>query len=84
MFGGQCQQVIKLFDMKFNVKQLIDDCGGVANLSKTIGVSRITPYRWIQQDMITTTKLSEIKKHFTLDVDLYFEEDKNGNGKPGA
>lgn len=84
MFGGQCQQVIKLFDMKFNVKQLIDDCGGVANLSKTIGVSRTTPYRWIQQDMITTTKLSEIKKHFALDVDLYFEEDKNGNGKPGA
>ena len=34
--------------------------------------------------MITTTKLSEIKKHFALDVDLYFEEDKNGNGKPGA
>jgi len=47
-------------------------------------VSRTTPYRWVQQDMITTTKLSEIKKHFSLDVDMYFEEDENGNGKPGA
>ena len=34
--------------------------------------------------MITTTKLSEIKKHFALDVDMYFEEDENGNGKPSA
>ena len=84
MFSIQCQQVINLSNMKFNVKQLIEDCGGVTRLAQTIGVSRTTPYRWMQQDMITTTKLSEIKKHFALDVDMYFEEDENGNGKPSA
>ena len=70
--------------MKFNVKKLIDDCGGGSNLAKTIGVSRTSPYRWMDQDMITSTKLSDIKKHFALDVDIYFEEDKHGDGKSSS
>ena len=73
--------------MTFNIEQLIEDCGGAAALARDIGVSRTTPYRWIQQGMISSRMLVAIKKgrpDITIDDYIQGEKDVRQNVKRSA
>lgn len=65
------------------IKEMVDDCGGASALAKNIGVSRTTPYRWINQGALSSRALNKIKAAYpTLDMNKYFsEEEHDGNNK---
>jgi len=64
--------------MNFNIAKLIEDCGGASKLAASLGVARTTPYRWLQQGMISSRMLVRIKQSQpTINIDNYIEGDSN-------
>ena len=46
---------------QYDVKKLIEDCGGVAEVAKATGKNRTQPYRWVKTNKVTTEILASIK-----------------------
>jgi len=44
----------------FNVRQLVDDCGGVSEVARSTGKSRTQPYRWIKTNTVTSDVLARL------------------------
>ena len=58
---------------KFNVKQLIDDCGGAKEVARLTEKFRTAPYRWQNQGFVTTRVLEVLKtKNPKLNINKYF------------
>jgi|GEM_PF-1890590 len=58
---------------RFDVAKLVADLGGPAYLARVIGVSRTTPYRWINRSYLSSPVMERIKDAFpTLNLDPYF------------
>ena len=59
---------------KLNIKRLVTDLGGVKITSLKLGLSRTTPYRWIEQGHMSTRILEEIKTmNPEIDINKYME-----------
>ena len=68
--------------MGFNIAKLIEDCGGASALAASLGVARTTPYRWLQQGMISSRMLVRIKESQpTINIDDYIEGDSHEKGR---
>lgn len=64
--------------MSFDIEKLVADCGGASALAQQLGVSRTTPYRWINQGMISSRMLARIKQcQPTITIDDYIEGNIN-------
>lgn len=61
--------------MRFDIRRLITDLGGAANVASTLRITRTIPYQWIDRDYISSTYLAKIKEaHPALDLDNYIVE----------
>ena len=62
------------------IKRLVEDLGGAAEVSRELGLSRTTPYRWIDQNSMNSKVLEQILAVWNIDLMDYFEvEDLNEN-----
>lgn len=60
--------------MEFNLKALIADLGGAAEVSRLLGKSRTTTYRYLKQGFMTTRELERIKEMKPdLNINDYFK-----------
>lgn len=60
--------------MRLNIARLVADLGGAASAATAAGVSRTTPYRWIERHFISSRVLERIKRSRPdLVIDDYFE-----------
>ncbi len=60
--------------MEFNLKALVTDLGGAAAVSKLLGKSRTSTYRYLKQGFMTTKELERIKEERPeLNLNTYFE-----------
>jgi len=58
---------------KFNVKQLITDCGGEKEVARLTNKFRTAPYRWANQGFVTTKVLEVLKtENPKLNINKYF------------
>lgn len=61
---------------QFDVKKMLSDLGGVSEVSRSMSLSRTTPYRWISQGHMTTRVLGRIKDlHPTINFNRYFRQE---------
>ncbi len=63
------------------IRRLIDDLGGAAEVSSRLSLSRTTPYRWINNGMISSKVLDLIVAEWAVDLMDYFDEGDVVNGK---
>lgn len=62
--------------VRMNIERMVNDLGGVAELTNKIGVVRTAPYRWIKSGYISNRVLEKIKTAYPLiDLNQYFERD---------
>jgi DNA-binding phage protein len=62
----------------FNVRRLVEDCGGVTEVAKATGKSRTQPYRWVKTNSITTDLLARIVyANPTINLHRYLEENSH-------
>lgn len=69
--------------MSFDIERLVADCGGASALATRLGVSRTTPYRWINQGMISSRMLARIKQcqpNITIDDYIRGNTDEQRRG----
>lgn len=60
---------------RFQVSKMVEDLGGAAAIAKATGMSRTTPYGWIERNYVSSRALEKIKAAFPeIDIDTYFEE----------
>ena len=58
----------------FNVKRLVDDCGGVREVAKIMGKTRTAPYRMMRTNYMGTNVLAKIlETNQSLNLNEYFE-----------
>ena len=62
---------------KLNIKRLIRELGGPAEISAKSGICRTTPYRWIRSGVISSRYLEKLKTAYDFLLDDYFEETTN-------
>lgn len=60
--------------LEFNVKRLVNDCGGVREVAKIMGKTRTAPYRMMRTGYMGTNVLAKIlEANPTLNINDYFE-----------
>lgn len=60
--------------VKFNARQLITDCGGVAQVAQDLGKSRTAPYRMMATGYMGTPILAKLLEHHPdINLNKYFE-----------
>lgn len=58
----------------FNVKRLVDDCGGVREVARIMGKTRTAPYRMMRTNYMGTNVLAKIlETNPSLNLNEYFE-----------
>ena len=58
----------------FNVRRLVDDCGGVREVAKIMGKSRTSPYRSMRTNYMGTNVLAKVLEvNPSLNLNEYFE-----------
>lgn len=58
----------------FNVRRLVADVGGAAEIARITGKQRTAPYRWIEQGFVNTKILADVKKaRPDIIMDEYFK-----------
>jgi hypothetical protein len=62
----------------FDVRQLVDDCGGANEVAKATGKSRTQPYRWVKTNTITTDILARLAyANPDLNLHKYLQDETN-------
>lgn len=71
-------------DQPFDARKLIADLGGARAVAQALGLSRTTPYRWLDRSGLSARTLARLKAAFPdLSVDQYFttkDRDQRGDG----
>jgi len=60
--------------LEFNVRRLVDDCGGVREVAKIMGKTRTAPYRMMRTGYMGTNVLAKLlEAKPTININDYFE-----------
>lgn len=70
----------KEMSMQFNVKRLVQDCGGVRAVAEIMGKTRTAPYRMMRTNYMGTNVLAKVlEANPSLNLNDYFEKRDNDN-----